>query len=141
MQHTEKELGQPVMEQTSKKPVPEWDRTQTVSMTKAESLTGNLHDTWLYETYHTQLLEIAVCPHIMVSLEKIHLHSPVHKVLQCSKDAYVALGHHITILVPEVPYVTEQIQSIRFRRKIVQKRNKTTLAFIRILDFEPQMYV
>ena len=55
--------------------------TEAITMAEAELPACNIYDSRLYKTLHSQFLEIAVCPHIMVSLEEIHLHSSVHQVL------------------------------------------------------------
>ena len=79
MQHAEKELQNAVMKHPTKEPVAERNGTQPVSVTQTEPLSRNLHQSRLNQPDHSQLLKISVCPHIMVTLKEIHLHSPVHQ--------------------------------------------------------------
>ena len=57
----------------------------------------------------TLLLQVSVCPEIMVAGEEMNLHSHVCKLRYLTQKARVAFGHDITILVPEVEHVAEQI--------------------------------
>ena len=82
MQHAEKELRHAVVEQATKKSVSCRNRSQTVAMAETESFSSNLYKTGLFKALHSQLLEIAVRPHVMVSLEEVHLHPSVHQTLQ-----------------------------------------------------------
>jgi hypothetical protein len=141
MQHAEKELQDAIVEDSSEETVSRRHRTQAIPMTQTEHLTPNLDKSRLHHTFHAKLLKIAVGPHVMITLEEEHLHAPVHKALESSEHSYVPLRNNVTILVPEIPYVSEQIHSIRLLRKRVQKVGKTTLACIRIRNPESKMHV
>jgi hypothetical protein len=129
------------MEQTAEKPVSERDRTQPISVSEAETLSRNLHHTRLHKLHHSQFLKISVRPHVVVTLEEIHLHPPVHKLLKCSENPDIPLRHHILILIPEIPDITEKIDSLRLLRKRTQEIRKATLTGFRIEDLEAEMHV
>ena len=108
-------------------------------MAKTEAFAINLDNSRLDKLLHTQFLKIAVCPHVMVTLEEIHLHSPVHQVLEGRKNAHISLRNHITVLILEIPYVAEQIYGIRIRRKATEKVSEPTFTAGRISDLQTQM--
>ena len=117
MKHAEETLSQTVMKESAKETVSERNRAQTVSVSQTETLAPYLDQSRLNKLLHAQLLEIAVCPYIVVSLEEIHLHSPVHQVLKGGEDADVSLRDNIVILIPEVPYVSEKVQCFSILRQ------------------------
>jgi hypothetical protein len=61
----------------------------------------------------------------VISLEEIHLNSPVHQVLESRKHANISFRYHITILVPEIPNVSEKVQSPCVLRQTAEKIHKT----------------
>jgi hypothetical protein len=116
MQHAEKELQDTAVEHTTKETVTEWNRTQPVTMAQTEDTAIDFNQCRLFKALHTQFLKITICPHIVVSLEEIHLHSPVNKISNSAKHPDISFWNNIAILVPEVPNVTEKIQSLCFLR-------------------------
>lgn len=117
MQHTEKELRNTVVEKSAQETIAERYRTKAVTMPQTEAPASYLDHSRLDELLHAKLLEVAVCPHIVVSLKEIHLHTPVHQILKSGKDTDVALRDDIAVLVPEVPYVSKKIQSLGILRQ------------------------
>jgi hypothetical protein len=107
----------------------------------AEAFSGNLHKGRLGHPYHPQFLKISVCPHIMVPLKEIHLHSPVHQRDKGTKHTYISLRDDMLVFIPEIPYVTKKIKGIRILRQRIQKIRKTPLPVSRILDIKTQMHV
>jgi hypothetical protein len=141
MQHAEKELQNAVVKHPTKEPVAERNGTQPITMPEAEAFSGNLHKGRLGHPYHPQFLKISVCPHIMVPLREIHLHSPVHQRDKGTKHTYISLRDDMLVFIPEIPYVTKKIKGIRILRQRIQKIRKTPLPVSRILDIKTQMHV
>ena len=139
MKKTEKELRDTAMEKSAQETISERHRAQTVAMTEAEHTPAYLDLTRLPKLLHAEFLEIAVCPNIMISLEEIHLHSPVHKILKSGKDTDISFRDHITVFIPEIPDVAKQIKSIRILGERAQEAGKTSLAFRRVVDLETEM--
>ena len=72
----------------------------------------------------------------------IYLHARVHQVLQGGENARVALGHHVPVLIPEIPDVPQQIQRLRlFRRNAFQEGRETGLPVRRTGDLEAEVDV
>lgn len=71
MEHAEQDLKRTTVEDGADDPVAERHITQTVTMTEAESFTCNIHYTRLLKTLHSKLLEITVCPDIVVARKEI----------------------------------------------------------------------
>jgi hypothetical protein len=91
---------------------------------------------------HPELFKIAVCPHIMVPLEKVHLDPCVHQVRQGGEHLHIAFRHHITILVPEIPYISEKIQCLRFSSRYgTEETHESRLTVPRISDIQAEMYI
>ena len=141
MQKTEESLGHAAMKHSPEDSVTDRNRPKSVSMAKAEPPAPELHDIWLDQTYHPEFLKKPVCPHIMVALEEIHLHSSVHQCSQGGEHTHISFRHDIPVLIPEIPYVTEQIHSLSILRKTLQEGDKTELTVGWITDFQAQMDV
>jgi hypothetical protein len=141
MKQTEHKLQEAVMEHAAKETIAERNGTEAITMAEAELPTCNIYDSRLYKTLHSQFLEIAVCPDIVIAAEEEDLHSPVHKALQCRKDADIAFRHYIPVLIPEIPDVTKKINRIRILGKPVQEAHKTTLPGHRIIYIQPQVNI
>jgi len=139
MEKAEKELEHTVMEDSAKEAVSHRNRPQAVSVTKAEGLSSYLDQGRLHESLHSKFLEILIGPHIMVSLKEKDFHSPVHKTLESGKDPYVSFRNDVTVFVPEIPYVTQQIQGSRILRKRAQKVRETTFALLRVSHLKTEM--
>ena len=77
----------------------------------------------------------------MVSLEEIHLHSPVHQLLKSGKDTDISLWNDVTVLIPEVPDVSEHIQGLGFRRQRAEEVRETALSVCRIGNLQTEMDV
>ena len=139
MEKAEKELRHTVVEKPAQKTVSERNRAQTVAMTETEHTPADLDLIRLLKLLHAKLLEIAVCPHVVISLKEIHLHPPVHKILKSGKNTDIPFRHHIPVLIPEIPYVAKQIKSLRILGKRTQEAGKTPLAVRRVIDLETEM--
>ncbi len=139
MEGAEEELKHPVVEDAAEETVAGRHRPEAVAVAEAESAAADFGHIRLDEALHAQLLEIAVCPHVMVSLKEEDLHSPVHKVLQGRKNPYITFRYDIAVLIPEVPYVTHEIQGVRILRKSLQERHETTFTAGRIADLQAKM--
>jgi hypothetical protein len=141
MEHAEKDLQESVVEDTAKETITERNGTEAISMSEAETLSGDLDKSRLLKLLHAQFLEIRIRPHIVVSLEEKHLHSPVHQIGQSRKHPHISFRNHITILVPEVPDIAEKVHRLRILRQRAEKTGKTTFTVGRICDLKPQMYI
>jgi hypothetical protein len=141
MKHAEQELQHTVVEDTSQETVTCRHRTETVTMTQAETPSADFHKTRLLKTPHSQLLEITVGPYVVITLEEEDLDTSVHEILQSSKHPDIAFGYHITVLVPEIPHISQKIQSICFLRQITQKFHEPSLTTGRIGNLQTEMNI
>jgi len=105
------------VEKPSQKAITERYRPQSVTVSETETFSGYFNDIRLGQPDHSEFLEIAVCPDVVIALEEIYLHSPVHKILESGKDPDISFRHHISIFIPEVPYITEKVKSLRLPRQ------------------------
>ena len=110
-------------------------------MSQTEHLSADVHKGRLLQTLHSKFLEIAVGPHVVVSLEEIHIHALVHQVGNGAEHPDITLGNNIAVLVPEIPDVAQEIQRSRILGKRPQKIHKTRLPGSRIIDLQTQMDV
>jgi hypothetical protein len=141
MQQTEKKLRNAIMKKPTKESVSERHRTQTVAMSQTELLSGDLNQRGLGQLYHAQFLKIGISPYIMVPLEEIHFDPSVHKVLQGRKYSYVTFRYYIAVLIPEIPYIPQEVHRSGILRKIPQETCKTGFAVGRIADPKAEMYI
>ena len=75
----------------------------------------------------------------MISLEEIYLHSPVHKIGQGTEHPHISLRNDVTVFIPEIPYIPEQVQSLRLRWKRPQKSHKTPLPPLGVRHIQTEM--
>ena len=141
MKHAEEDLKQPVVEYATQEAVSERNGTKTVAMPKTEMLSFYFDNRRLLKLHHAQFLEIRICPYIMIALEEIDLHSLVHKILKSREHTEIALRDNITILVPEIPDITEKVYSLGILRQRTEKTRKAQLAVSRIPYLKTQMYI
>ena len=113
MKHAEEELEDARVEDRTEEAIAHGNRSESVAVSEAEALAFNLNNVRLLKLDHSELFEIRICPYIVVSLEEIHLHSLIHQILEGGKHSDIALRHNITILVPEVPDISEEIEGCR----------------------------
>jgi len=121
VQKAEKELEDAVMKHSTEETISHGNRPQTISMSYAERLASYFHESRLLQAYHSEFLEIAVCPYIVIALEKVNLHTPVHQRSQGREHPDISLRDHIPVFIPEIPYVAEEIERLRFLRQRVQE--------------------
>ena len=141
MKQAEKELQHTAMEDTAQHPVTGRHRPKAVAMAKTEPFPGNFHYGRLLETLHSKLLEVAVCPDIMITLEKEDIHATVNKILQRGKHPHIPFRHNIPVFIPEIPDVTEKVKRRSRIRKSAQKIDKTAFALIRTGLIKPKMII
>lgn len=141
VQKAEEELQDAIMKGSAQKAVSQRDRAQPIAVTEAESLAFDLHYGRLLKALHAQFLKVAVCPHIVIPLKETHLHSPVHKLLKSGKDADITLWNDITVFIPEIPYVSEQIQGLRLLRQGTEEVRETAFSVCGIGNLKTEMYV
>lgn len=127
------------MEDSTQETISPRRRPQTVAMSQTEHLSIDIDQSRLFQTLHPEFLEIAVCPHVVISLEEIHVHSPVDKVCQSSEHPDITLWNNITILIPEIPDIPQKIQRCGFLRKRPEKIHETSLSGSRVIDLQSQM--
>jgi hypothetical protein len=120
------------MEDTTKEPVAKRRRTQTITMSQTEHLAVYLNQSRLSETDHAKLLKIGICPYIVVTLKEIHLYTTRYQVLNRGQDTHISLRNYISILIPEIPDVAQQIKRLCILRKRAQKAHKTSLTGCRL---------
>jgi hypothetical protein len=53
----------------------------------------------------TFLLQIAVCPEVMIAREEMYFHSHIGQLREFSQKAGVPFGYHIFVFVPEVKHI------------------------------------
>lgn len=134
MQEAEEELCHTAMEHAAEETITGRNRSKTVAVAEAEGLSIDLNQMRLSQFDHSKLLEIGICPDVVVAFEEKNLYSPVHKVLESRKHSEITFGHDITVLVPEIPDVTKQIEGLSIFRKRPQKAGKATLTLFGIMD-------
>ena len=120
MKHAEHHLQWTTVKNTLDQPISERHRTKAITMSKTESLSGNLNQIRLSDSFHAKFLKIAIGPDIMVSCHKIDVHTTINKFLDCSKHSNITLGYHIPVFIPEIPDITKHIHS----RSVLRKRSK-----------------
>ena len=117
-------------------------RSQAVAVAQAEFFRAYLHHLRLLQPLQAQLLEVAVRPDVVVAREEIDLHAGIQKRHQCSKHPHIAFGHHVAVLVPEVPDVAHEVQRLRLRRiNTLQESHEGVFPRGRIPHPEAQMDV
>jgi hypothetical protein len=117
-------------------------RSQTISMAETETLSGNLHQRRLLETDHSEFLEIRIAPDIVISLEEIHLHTPIHQLTESGEHLDISLRDHIAVFIPEIPDVTKKVQCFRLiSRYLPEERDETGFTTGRIRYLQTEMYV
>src|SRR5574344_703630 len=141
MQEAEKELCHLVVEQAAEETVAKRDRTQTITMTQTEHIPADGHKTRLFEALHSQLFKIGICPYIVIPLEEIYLHTPVHQVGQGTEHPHIALRDDITVFIPEIPDVPKKVQSLRLRGQRPQEIHKTPFPVKRVRHIQTKMDV
>lgn len=73
------------------------------------------------------LLEVAIGPDVVVAGEEVHFHAHVGQFRQFAEKARIAFGHHISVFVPEVKHVAEQIHGLRLVLDAVEEAHKPAL--------------
>ena len=141
MQEAEKELCHLVVEQAAEETVAKRDRTQTITMTQTEHIPADGHETRLFEALHSQFFKIGICPYIMIPLEEIYLHTPVHQVGQGTEHPNITLRDDITVFIPEIPDVPKKVQSLRLRGQRPQEIHKTPFPVKRVRHIQTKMDV
>ena len=136
MKKTEKELCHTAVEDPTKEAVAGRNRTKSVTMTETETLSSYLNQGRLDKFPHAKFLEITVCPNVMVALEEIHLHSPVHQIDKGREHTDIAFRHDMFVFIPEIPDVSEKIDSLRILRKGPEEINETAFAVGGIADLQ-----
>ena len=59
---------------------------------------------------HPEFFKIAVCPHVMIALEEIHLDTGIHQIHKGRKHPDITFRDNIPVLVPEIPDIPQKIQ-------------------------------
>jgi hypothetical protein len=139
MEHAEKELCHTAMEHAAEETVSCRNRSQTVAVAEAECLSIYLNQMRLSQFDHSELLEIGICPDVVVAFKEKDLHSPVHKVLKGGQHPEIAFRNDITVLVPEIPDVAKQIEGLGIFRKGSQEACKATLTLFRIMNLKTEV--
>lgn len=75
MEHAEKELKHPVVENSTEQTVACRHRTESVAVPEAEMRAIDIDIRRLDQPLHPELLEIMIGPYIVVALEKIDIHA------------------------------------------------------------------
>ena len=141
VKHAEQNLQETAMEDAADDPVSERHIPQSVTMTETEFHAGNINHTRLFEAFHAELLEVAVGPDVVVSGEEIHIHTTVHELLQGSENPYISFRNDITVLIPEIPNVAEEVDRRGVFRQGTQEVGETALACGGVGHLKAQMDV
>ena len=129
------------MEKSPEKTVAQWNGAEAITMTQTEHIPADGHKTRLFEALHSQFFKIGICPYIMIPLEEIYLHTPVHQVGQGTEHPHIALRDDITVFIPEIPDVPKKVQRLRLRGQRPQEIHKTLLPVIRVSHIQTKMDV
>ena len=87
------------------------------------------------------LLKISVCPDIMVSVEKVHLHAGICQSGQCPQRSGISARDDIFIFIPEIEYVAQKINGLCIFGNLLQKGGKNLFAGLKVAISEPQMRI
>ena len=129
MERRETGLEEAVVEHLAHELVAAVAGAETVAVAEAETRAADFNLVRLTELDHSELLEIAVGPDIVVAGEEIHLDTRVHEVQERREHPYISFRDDVAVFVPEIPDVAEQIQRIRLRsRNSFQERDETRFA-------------
>ena len=73
------------------------------------------------------LFEVSVGPDVVVTREVMNLDTHIGEFRQLSKETCIALGHHMSVLVPEVEHVAQQIDGSRLLLDAVEESYQSAL--------------
>jgi hypothetical protein len=141
MKGTEQYLRQTVMEESAKETISERYRTQTVAVSETEVLVADTGQSRLLQLDHTKLLKIPVGPDVVIAFKKVHLHTSIHESLQSCQHPNIALRDHISVFIPEIPDISQEIQCFRLFGKRSEEVCKTTFPTCRIRNLKTQMNI
>ena len=80
------------------------------------------------------VLQVSVCPDVVVAGEEMHLHTHVGQFGQLAEEARVALRHHVAPLAPEVEHVAEEVDGARLCLYAVKETNQPSLLRAAVVD-------
>ena len=82
----------------------------------------------------TLLLEIAVCPDVVVAGKEMDFDTHVCQFGQFAEETGVATGHDITVFVPEVKHVAKEIDGGGLVLDAVEETDQTAFVHARMVD-------
>ena len=85
-------------------------------MAHAEALVADVESIGLAQLDQAQLLQVAEGPDVVVALEEIQFYARIHQVGEGAQRAGIAPGNHVTVFVPEVKNIPQQVQGQCFGR-------------------------
>ena len=109
--------------------------TKTVAMGKHEYLAINLGSERLLMQYHTTLLlQVIVCPNIVITSKIVYLYSHIRKLRQLAQETGISTRHYILELIPEVEHVAKQIDGGSLVLYAVEKPNQPALVHAAVVN-------
>ncbi len=82
----------------------------------------------------TLLSQIAIGPDVVVAREIVYLDPHVGEFGELAKEAGVAAGHYIFILIPEVEHVAQQVDGGSLLLDAVKESDQTALLHTLVRD-------
>ena len=115
---------------------------EAVTVSQAEHLAADLDPEGLRKDPHPHVLEIVIAPDVVIPGEEVHRHACIHQVHQRGKDAHAPLRDDVTVFIPEIPDVAQQVERRRpVFRDAPQETDEARLPVGGIRDIQPQMHV
>ena len=116
MQRAENLLERTAMEDAGKDAIAARNRAEAIAVAEAEYLAGNGRYVGLLKPFHSERLEVGIAPDVMIAAKEIDIHTSIDEVEQRCKHAHIAFGNDVSVLIPEIPDVTEQVEALCLRR-------------------------
>ena len=75
----------------------------------------------------TLFFKITIGPQVVISCKKVHLYPTISEFTELSEKTSEAFWHNITILIPKVKHISEQVNCRSFVLDTIEKTHQPTL--------------
>ena len=75
----------------------------------------------------TLFFQITIRPQVVITRKEMHFHAVISQLAKLSQEAGIAFRHHITILIPEIKHISEQINCRSLFLDTVEKTHQSPL--------------
>ena len=102
--------------------------THTIAMSQEELMAVNFCSQRFLVQYHaTLLLQIIVCPDVVVACKEMDLDTHIRQLRQLPQEARITLGNDIFVFIPEIKHVTQKIDGSSLLLDAVKKTHQSAL--------------